>query len=58
MQFKMNVSIDNDAYACEGLGYELSKAMAYIVSDIGLGLTKGLVRDTNGNTTGKWSITE
>jgi hypothetical protein len=58
MQFKLDINLDNDAYARDGLGYELSKAMALIASDIGLGLTRGLVRDTNGNTTGKWEITE
>ena len=58
MQFNLDVNLDNDAYARDGLGYELSKSMALIASDIGLGLTRGIVRDTNGNTTGKWSITE
>jgi hypothetical protein len=58
MQFNLDVNIDNDDYARDGLGYELTKAMQYIASDIGLGLTRGLVRDTNGNTTGKWEITE
>ena len=58
MQFNLDVNLDNDAYAHDGLGYELRKAMALIASDIGLGLTRGLVRDTNGNKTGQWEITE
>ena len=58
MQFNLDVKLDNDAYARDGLGYELRKAMVLIASDIGLGLTRGLVRDTNGNTTKKWEITE
>jgi hypothetical protein len=58
MQFNLDVNLNNDAYAHDGIEYELTKAMALIESDIGLGLTRGLVRDTNGNTTGKWEITE
>ena len=58
MQFNLDVNLDNDAYARDGLGYELSKSMALIASDIGLGLTRGSVRDSNGNKTGTWEITE
>jgi hypothetical protein len=29
-----------------------------MVSDIGLGLTKGKIKDSNGNTTGHWKIVD
>jgi len=56
MEFKLNINLDNDAY--QDLGYELRKNVEYIASDVGLGLTKGKVRDTNGNTTGHWEIVQ
>jgi len=58
MQFKVDINLENDAYAHGYMAHELSKAMQYIASDIGLGLTRGNVRDSNGNKTGIWEITE
>ena len=58
MRLKLEINLDNSAYEDEGIGWELGKAIDYMVSDIGLGLTRGKVRDSNGNTTGHWEITE
>jgi len=56
MNFKVEINLDNDAYQHGYMAQELSSAMQLIANDIGLGLTKGNVRDTNGNRTGKWII--
>lgn len=58
MQLNLKINLDNSAYNDEDIGWELGKAIDYMVSDIGLGLTRGKVRDTNGNTTGHWEITD
>jgi hypothetical protein len=58
MKLEIKINLDNAAYAGDDLTWELNKNLNYIVSDIGLGLTKGIVRETNGNTTGHWEITE
>lgn len=54
MQLNIQINLDNSAY--EDLGWELGKNLDWIVSEIGLGSTKGKVKDTNGNTTGQWSL--
>jgi hypothetical protein len=56
MELKLNIKLDNDAY--QDLGWELGENINYMVSDIGLGLTKGKIKDSNGNTTGHWEIVE
>lgn len=56
MELNLKINLDNAAY--EDLGWELGKAIDYMVSDIGLGLTRGKVRDSNGNTTGHWEIVD
>lgn len=58
MQFKVDINLDNDAYQHGYMAQELRRAMQYIASDMGLGLTRGSVRDSNGNKTGTWEITE
>jgi hypothetical protein len=57
MEFNLKINLDNAVYK-DDLYWELGKTIDYVVSDIGLGLTKGKVRDSNGNTTGQWSIEE
>jgi hypothetical protein len=56
MELKLNIKLDNSAY--EDLGWELGENINYMVSDIGLGLTKGKIKDSNGNTTGHWEIVD
>lgn len=55
MQFKLEINLDNAAFQ-DDLGWELGKCIDYAVSDIGLGLTKGKMRDSNGNTVGQWEL--
>jgi len=56
MELNLKINLDNDAY--QDLGWELGKNIDYMVSDIGLGLTKGKIKDSNGNTTGYWEIVQ
>jgi len=56
MQLNLKINLDNTAY--EDLGCELGENINYMVSDIGLGLTKGKIKDSNGNTTGHWEIVD
>jgi hypothetical protein len=56
MQLNLKINLDNAAY--EDLGCELGENINYMVSDIGLGLTKGKIKDSNGNTTGHWEIVD
>jgi hypothetical protein len=58
MELNLKINLDNAAYSDEGIGWEIGKAVDYMVSDIGLGLTKGKIRDSNGNTTGHWEIVD
>lgn len=54
MELNIKIKLDNEAY--QDLGYELGRNLDWIISEIGLGSTRGKVRDYNGNTTGQWSI--
>jgi hypothetical protein len=54
MELNIKIKLDNEAY--KDLGYELGRNLDWIISEIGLGSTKGKVRDYNGNTTGQWEI--
>jgi hypothetical protein len=54
MELNIKIKLDNEAY--QDLGYELGRNLDWIISEIGIGSTKGKVRDYNGNTTGQWSI--
>jgi hypothetical protein len=56
MELNIKINLNNDAYNDEDIGWELGKNLDYIISDIGLGLTRGKIKDSNGNTTGKWSL--
>jgi hypothetical protein len=56
MELNLKIKLDNAAY--EDLGCELGENINYMVSDIGLGLTKGKIKDSNGNTTGHWEIVD
>jgi hypothetical protein len=56
MELNLKINLDNAAY--EDLGWELGKNINYMVSDIGLGLTKGKIKDSNGNNTGHWEIVD
>jgi len=58
MELNLKINLDNAAYTDEGIGCEIGKAVDYMVSDIGLGLTRGKVKDSNGNTTGHWEIVD
>ena len=58
MELNLKINLNNAAYDDEGIGWESGKAIDYMVSDIGLGLTKGKVKDSNGNTTGHWEIVD
>jgi hypothetical protein len=57
MELNIKINLDNAAYQKEDLAWEIRKNLEYISSDVALGLTKGIVRETNGNTTGHWEIT-
>ena len=54
MELNIKIKLDNEAY--QDLRYELGRNLDWIISEVGLGSTKGKVRDYNGNITGQWSI--
>jgi len=54
MQLNIEIKLDNEAY--ENLGWELGDNLSDIIERIGVGAKSGTVHDSNGNTTGQWSI--
>ena len=56
MKLMIEINLDNDAYG-DLLGWELGENLQHVIESIGLGYKRGFINDTNGNTTGKWSIT-
>ena len=56
MEFTLNINLDNAAYQDDYMAEELSSNLEFIVGAILSNKTDGIVRDSNGNKTGSWSI--
>jgi hypothetical protein len=55
MKLIIEINLDNEAYE-DLLGWELGENLQNVIERIGHGIKDGSIKDTNGNTTGKWSI--
>jgi hypothetical protein len=56
--FKLEFSTTNDSFAPGHYASEIEGILVYIAESVHEGLRDGPVRDSNGNTVGKWSLTE
>lgn len=57
MRFKLEMNCDNDAFA-DDLSGEVIAILTGVQQQIMLGDSEGICRDVNGNTVGRWEITE
>lgn len=59
--FKLEFSTDNAAFGDNDratLEHEVEMRLLNIVASISHGIYQGVVRDSNGNTIGQWSLTD
>ena len=54
MRFDLQINLDNAAY--DNVGWELGDNLQAVIDRIATGASDGIVRDSNGNTVGRWSI--
>jgi hypothetical protein len=55
MKFSMKIQCDTAAFADDLTG-EIGRALTAVADALGEGGTEGNIRDSNGNTVGKWSL--
>ena len=56
MTFKLEINCDNAAFEDETLGEEFSEIMGNVILRYNAGELSGNVRDSNGNTCGKFTF--
>ena len=56
MKFTVNINLDNDAYNNQHIQYELIDNLKGIIAKLENANEWGTIKDSNGNTVGKWDI--
>lgn len=57
MKLSININLDNAAYQEAGWQFEIESNLQAIVKRLLIDLKSGIVKDSNGNNVGDWSIT-
>ena len=56
MKFTVDINLDNDAYHNQYIQHELIDNLKEIIAKLEDAIDWGTIKDSNGNTVGKWVI--